>query len=84
MSRAQAIQAGLSAKKTFASLAKHNQLKLKPNPQKEDAELVEAANFHAAIQADLLLNADSEVDLEGEELEGQAENEPEAQGNSPP
>jgi hypothetical protein len=69
MSQAQAIQASLSNKKTFQSLAaaakiKGTSLKLKPNPKAVDPDLAAAAKKFAELQDDLEMSEDTDEGLE--------------------
>ena len=61
MSQAQAIQAGVQAKKTFATLA-GSRSKFKLKQPENDPALAAAAQLHAVLEADLQQNEDSDVE----------------------
>ena len=62
MSQAQAIQAGVQAKRTFSTLAV-SKSKLKLKKPENDSDLAAAAQLHAVLEADLQKSDDSDVEL---------------------
>ena len=72
MSQAQAIQAGVQAKKTFATLA-GSRSKFKLKQPENDPALAAAAQLHAVLEADLQQNEDSDVEHHRTDVEEELE-----------